>query len=78
MAKRYIRFPLSVETVKLYKDIQARMENDVEKDFEGRYKVMKPLTRVFDLVASPKYNENFIQVDKKLLHKIAIRRRKNK
>ena len=76
MVKRYVRFPLKVETIKLYKDIQTKMERDVENDYENKFKVRIPLTRVFDLIASPKINENFIQIDKKILYKIAIKRRK--
>lgn len=76
MVQRYVRFPLKVETIKLYKDIQYQMERDVENDYGNKFKVKIPLTRVFDLIASPKVNENYIQIDKRILYKIAIKRRK--
>jgi hypothetical protein len=74
MAKKYKFVRLPVGTYNIYKNIQNKMEKDVSLIYGKR----KPLTmtKVFLAVASPKFNENFIQIDERNLKKL-VRRNNN-
>lgn len=69
MAKKYVFVRMPVKVYNVYKGIKLKMEADIKKVY-GR-KVPLTMPKVFHAVASPKYNENFIQVDMKNLINLA-------
>jgi hypothetical protein len=69
MAKRYIFVRMPEDVYKLYKNIQVKMEKDITKVTGKETTLTMP--KVFRAVASPDFNENFIQVDLRNLIKMS-------
>lgn len=74
MPKRYIFVRMPVEIYKQYANIKVNMENDLKKVAGKPIKLTMP--KVFKAVASPDFNENYIQVDLKKLVSLAKEKRK--
>lgn len=73
MVKKYVFVRMPEDIFNIYKGIQVKMQGDLKK-FTGKdIKVTMP--KVFKAVASPDFNENFIQVDIKKLVEVAKKRR---
>lgn len=73
MVRQYRWVKLPVETYQLYKNIQGQMIKDINL-WKGK-PVSIPMTKVFHAVASPKFNENYIQVDLNNLLRFAKKRK---
>ena len=69
MMKKYKFVRMPNETYDRYYKIKLKMEADIAK-LVGR-KIPLPMTKVFKAVASPEFNENFIQIDLPKLVKLA-------
>lgn len=66
MVKKYVFVRIPIETYKRYKAIKTNVEVDLKK-ISGGKTIKVPMTKVFKMVASPDFNENYIQLD---LHKV--------
>lgn len=73
MAKKYVFVRMPVEVFNRYKEIKINMERDI-KAVTGKH-IPLTMPKVFKAVASPKMNENFIQVDMKKLVELAKQKR---
>ena len=62
MVKKYIFVRMPEDTYKRYKTIKTNVEFDLKK-FSGGKTIKIPMTKVFKMVASPEFNENYIQLD---------------
>jgi hypothetical protein len=74
MAKKYVFVRMPTDVYKMYKGIKIKAENDITKITGKRIPLTMP--KVFKMVASPKFNENWIMVDKSNLIKLAREKRK--
>jgi len=74
MAKRYIFVRMPEEIYRRYVNIKVGMEKDITKVTGKETKLTMP--KVFKAVASPDFNENYIQVDMKKLIKLAQEKRR--
>jgi hypothetical protein len=61
MVKKYVFVRIPVETYARYKHIKTNVELDLKK-YSGKT-IKVPMTKVFKMVASPEFNENYIQLD---------------
>lgn len=73
MVKKYVFVRMPVETYNRYLDIQKKMRIDL-RSMTGR-DIKLPMTKVFKAVASPQFNENFIQIDLRKLNDFVKRRK---
>jgi hypothetical protein len=69
MAKKYIFVRMPEDVFKIYKGIQVKMQTDISRVVGKPVKLTMP--KVFRAVASPEFNENFIQVDLKKMAKLS-------
>jgi len=73
MAKRYIFVRMPAEIYNRYVNIKVNMEQDITKVTGKPTKLTMP--KVFKAVASPDFNENFIQIPMKKLVKLSKEKR---
>lgn len=62
MVKKYVFVRMPIEVYNRYKQIKVNTEHDLKK-FSGGKVIKLPMTKVFKMVASPDFNENYIQFD---------------
>lgn len=76
MVKKYIIVRMPIRTYNIYKNVQDNMKKDLSRiENKPLEKIKLPMTKVFHAVVSPRYNENFIQVD---LRKLSSLRKSKK
>lgn len=68
MAKKYVFVRMPQDTYKIYRNIKLKMEKDISQIY--RKKIPITMSKVFLAVASPKFNENFIQIDESNLKRL--------
>ena len=73
MAKKYIFVRMPEDIYGLYKNIKVKMENDITK-VTGKPTTLT-MPKVFKAVASPDFNENFIQIDLRKLVSMGTNRK---
>lgn len=74
MAKKYVFVRMPNDIYQLYKGIKIKMEKDI-KGVTGK-RIPLTMPKVFRAVASPKINQNFIEIDLKTLVELAKQRRR--
>lgn len=74
MAKKYVFVRMPLEIYKLYTNIKLNMEKDI-KLVSGR-EIRLTMPKVFKAVASPRFNENYIQIDMGKLLDLAREKRR--
>lgn len=67
MAINYVFVRMPEPVFQRYKDIQVELLNDL-KTLTGK-NIKIPMTKIFDIVVSTEWNENYIQIDLKKLIK---------
>lgn len=66
MAQKYVFVRMPVQTYERYFQIRQQMQHDLSHIAGKPIKI--PMTKVFKAIASPEFNENFIQINlKKML-----------
>ncbi len=74
MAKKYVFVRMPVDVYNIYKGLKVKMETDI-KNISGK-QIPLTMPKVFKAVASPEFNENFIEIDLKKLTEFAKRGRR--
>lgn len=74
MVRKYVFVRMPEDIYKLYRGIKVKMEKDIQGVTGRRIPLTMP--KVFRAIASPKINENFIQIDIKTLVEMAKQKRR--